>query len=67
MDIEKPQLKRLTLTVEEASQVLGVSTSYAYELVHRGELPCMRLGRRIVIPIRALDALIDRIVAETTD
>lgn len=67
MDIEKPQLKRLTLTVEEASRVLGVSTSYAYELVHRGELPCMRLGRRIVIPIRALDALIDRIVAEATD
>jgi hypothetical protein len=29
-------------------------------------LPCMRLGRRIVIPVRALDALIDRVVTEAT-
>jgi excisionase family DNA binding protein len=57
--------RRLTLTVEEAGQLLGVSRSYAYELVRQGALPCMRLGRRIVIPVRALDALIDRVVAET--
>jgi excisionase family DNA binding protein len=56
--------RRLTLTVEEAGQVLGVSRSYAYELVRQGALPCMRLGRRIVIPVRALDALIDRVVAK---
>jgi excisionase family DNA binding protein len=58
--------RRLTLTVEEAGQTLGVSRSYAYELVRQGALPCMRLGRRIVIPVRALDALIDRVVAEAT-
>jgi excisionase family DNA binding protein len=57
--------RRLTLTVEEAGQLLGVSRSYAYELVRQGALPCMRLGRRIVIPVRALDALIERVVAET--
>ena len=56
--------RRLTLTVEEAGQVLGVSRGYAYELVRQGALPCMRLGRRIVIPVRALDALIDRVVAK---
>jgi excisionase family DNA binding protein len=57
--------RRLTLTVEEAGQLLGVSRSYAYERVRQGALPCMRLGRRIVIPVRALDALIDRVVTET--
>ena len=57
--------QRLTLTVEEAGQMLGVSRSYAYELVRQGALPCIRLGR-IVIPMRALDALIDRVVAEAT-
>jgi excisionase family DNA binding protein len=57
--------RRLTLTVEEAGQLLGVSRSYAYELVRQGALPCMRLGRRIVIPVPALDALIKRVVAET--
>jgi excisionase family DNA binding protein len=58
--------RRLTLTVEEAGQLLGVSRSYAYELVRQGALPCMRLGRRIVIPVRALEALLDRVVAEAT-
>jgi excisionase family DNA binding protein len=58
--------RRLTLTVEEAGQLLGVSRSYAYELVRQGALPCLRLGRRIVIPVRALEALLDRVVAEAT-
>lgn len=58
--------RRLTLTVEEAGQLLGVSRSYADELVRQGALPCMRLGRRIVIPVRALDALIERAVGEGT-
>ena len=30
--------RRLTLTVEEAGQLLGVSRSYAYELVRQGAL-----------------------------
>jgi excisionase family DNA binding protein len=58
--------RRLTLTVEEAAQLLGVSRSYAYELVRQGALPCLRLGRRIVIPVRALEALLDRVVAGAT-
>jgi excisionase family DNA binding protein len=58
--------RRLTLTVEEAGQLLGVSRSYAYELVRQGALPCLRLGRRIVIPVRALEALLDRVVAGAT-
>jgi excisionase family DNA binding protein len=50
--------KRLTVTVEEAGELLGISRSLAYELVHRGELPSLRLGRRLVVPIRALEELL---------
>ena len=50
---------RLTMTVEEAGAVLGISRSLAYELVRRGELPSLRLGRRVVVPARALEALVD--------
>lgn len=50
---------RLTLTVEEAAQLLGISRALGYELVGRGELPHVRLGRRIVVPRRALDDLLD--------
>ncbi|MGH9235612.1 MAG: helix-turn-helix domain-containing protein [Acidimicrobiales bacterium] len=51
--------QRLTMTVEEASEALGISRSLAYVLVRRGELPSLRLGRRIVVPVRALEALVD--------
>lgn len=50
---------RLTVNVEEAAQLLGISRALGYELVARGELPSIRLGRRIVVPRRALDALLD--------
>lgn len=51
---------RLTLTVEEAAKVLGISRALAYELVARNEIPNLRLGRRIVVPRRALGEMVDR-------
>jgi excisionase family DNA binding protein len=55
---------RITLTVEEAGALLGISRTLAYELVRRGEIPSLRLGRRVVVPVRALEAMLDRVVAE---
>lgn len=46
-NIEHP----LTLTVEQAAKVLGIGRSTAYELVHTGDIPSLRLGRRIVVPV----------------
>jgi excisionase family DNA binding protein len=50
---------KLTFTVEEAAELLGISRALAYELVGRDELPALRLGRRLVVPRRALEALLD--------
>ncbi len=50
---------RATITVTEAAHVLGISRSTAYELVHAGTLPALRLGRRIVVPTHALEELLD--------
>ena len=44
----------LTITVEQAAQVLGIGRSTAYELVRGGDLACLRLGRRIVVPVAHL-------------
>ena len=49
---------RLTFTVEEAAELLGVSRAFAYTLVKNEELPCIRLGRRVVVPRAALDRLL---------
>ena len=51
--------RRLTMTVEEAGVALGISRSHAYQLVRQGELPSLRLGRRVVVPIAALEALVE--------
>lgn len=49
----------LTLTVERAGRLLGISRGLAYELLRRGEIPSVRLGRRIVVPARAIDEILD--------
>lgn len=51
--------QRLTVSVEEAGRLLGISRGLAYLLVNRGDIPSIRLGRRIVVPRRALDRLLD--------
>ncbi|MGO9455909.1 MAG: helix-turn-helix domain-containing protein [Acidimicrobiales bacterium] len=50
--------ERLVFTVAEAGELLGISRAFAYELVARGELPVIRLGRRRLIPKRALLELV---------
>ncbi|PZS21499.1 MAG: hypothetical protein DLM54_04335 [Acidimicrobiales bacterium] len=50
----------LVLTVEEAGRLLGISRGLAYEMVARRRLPHLRLGRRIVIPRAALEALLNQ-------
>ena len=55
---------RLTLSVEEAAQLLGISRALAYELVGQHRLPSLRLGRRIVVPRRALVALVEQTAQE---
>jgi excisionase family DNA binding protein len=45
---------RLTWTVTEAAQLLGISRASAYEAAHRGELPVRVIGRRMLVPWVAL-------------
>ena len=49
--------ERLVYSVSEAAVLLGISRAFAYELVARGELPVIRLGRRRLVPKVALLAL----------
>jgi excisionase family DNA binding protein len=49
---------RTTVSVEEAATVLGISRRTAYEAIHRGEIPVLRLGRRMVVPVPKLKKMI---------
>jgi excisionase family DNA binding protein len=46
---------RKVLNVAEVAEVLGLSRNAAYEAVRRGDIPAIRIGRRILVPVRALD------------
>ena len=57
--------QRTMLTVPEAAKLLRIGRNHAYELVARGEIPSVRLGRLIRIPRAALDQRLG--IAEATD
>ena len=54
----EPTAKR-SMTVSEAAALLGISRAFAYELVARRELPALRLGRRIIVSRKAVEAMLD--------
>ena len=49
------------LTIEEAGRILGISRWLAYEEARSGQLggvPVIRIGRRLVVPKRALERVL---------
>ena len=51
-------MDRQTLTVPEAGKVLGIGRNSAYEAARRGQIPVIRLGRRLLVPVAALRRLL---------
>lgn len=49
----------LTLNVEHISKVLGLSKSKAYELCHSDGFPCVKVGKRMIIPRPAFEKWMD--------
>jgi excisionase family DNA binding protein len=48
-------VNKLTMTVEEMGRSIGISRVKAYELANTEGFPKIRIGRRIIIPIDALN------------
>jgi excisionase family DNA binding protein len=47
------------MVTEGVGQQLGISRAFAYEAVRRGEIPSIRIGRRVLVPRVALDRLVN--------
>ena len=39
--------------------MLGISRTSAYEYIRAGHLPAIRMGRRLLVPLKAIDDLLD--------
>ena len=47
---------KVVMTVEEAAELLKISRPSAYQAVKNGEIPAIYIGRRILIPVAALES-----------
>ena len=53
-----PQPK--TISVPEAGRLyLGIGRDSSYEAVKRGEIPVIRIGRLLRVPVMAMERLLD--------
>ena len=52
---ELPKVERTTLTIKETAEYLGVSYWLVNQLVRRKQIPCARVGGRVLFRVQALD------------
>lgn len=52
---ELSKVERTTLTMKETAEYLGVSYWLVNQLVRRKQIPCARVGGRVLFRIKALD------------
>jgi excisionase family DNA binding protein len=60
-------MDKLLLRPVEAAEAIGIGRSKIYELLASGELPSIRIGGSVRVPVDALRAWIARQVAERTE
>lgn len=53
-----PDTSPKVCTVEEAAKMLKISRSSAYEGVRSGQIPSVRIGKRLLVPLAALERLL---------
>lgn len=50
------EAQKITLTVDELSERMGIGLNRAYDLVRSKGFPSIRFGRKFLIPVRDLEA-----------
>lgn|GEM_PF-1622232 len=45
---------RATITVPEAGELLGIGKGLAYDAARNGDIPTIRIGRRLLVPTHHL-------------
>lgn len=54
------ETEAITISVPEAARRLGIkSKGTAYEAARRGDIPTIKIGRLLRVPVRALERMLD--------
>lgn len=51
---------KIALNVTETAEVLGVSRTVVYQLMHREDFPSFKVGKRTLVPRAALEAWVNK-------
>ncbi len=58
--------QKLTLNCNETAKLLGIARGSVYLAIERGEIPVLRLGKRLLIPRKALEDLLTATITPKT-
>ena len=58
--------EQLAVSVPEAAKRIGVSRNLAFQMAQRGELPSVRVGRRRIVPLAALNRWLEEQAGEAS-
>ena len=53
-------VEKSVMTIIEAAQVLGISKGSAYEAARSGQIPTIRIGRRLIVPRVAFERMLEQ-------
>jgi|HubBroStandDraft_5_1064220.scaffolds.fasta_scaffold784417_1 excisionase family DNA binding protein len=56
---ERSAFERRALSIEEAAKACGLSRATLYRLLNDGKLTTVKVGARRLVPIAAIDALLN--------
>lgn len=51
-------MERLAVSVAEACEMIGIGRTKVYELIHEGRLKRVKVGRRTLLSVASIEALI---------
>jgi excisionase family DNA binding protein len=51
----RPSKQRLTMTIPEAARKLGIGRNQGYVVAHSGQIPTIKIGKRLLVPVAALE------------
>ena len=58
--MQRDDLGTLGVSVPRAGQAIGLARNAAYKAAKRKELPTIKIGRRLVVPVEALKRMLAR-------
>lgn len=50
--------ERKTQSIRETAKILGIGVNQAYEAARRGEIPTIKIGKRILVPVAAFERML---------